>query len=904
MRSEDDAYQRAHARLFTTAKNAQRYQIDYLLGSGGMGIVLAAWDTKLLRTVAIKRISCASRQEAFATSRTLREASILAAVAHPNVVPVYDVLIEGAEVSIVMELVEGETLTDWLGSATRADREILSVFTQAGQGLVAAHRAGIVHRDFKPSNVVIGDDGRPRVVDFGIARFVGADPPTPTTATLRGGTSSHAGTPRYAAPEQFRGDATAASDQFSFCVALFEALCGEHPFAGCDNTRPRRPLPARWRALPRHVRRVLARGLDPDPAHRWPSMDVLLGHLRPSRLRRRLAIFLAGGVLVGAALVPFPDPARCRDLADQADARWNADQRVELERVFEGAEFGAAQKMWPDVENGVDAWFERFHAAAQQACEQSAVESAQACLAGALAHADAYLERVASGEPAALIAAARAAEELTDPDACLDPESAERTRVSPHARVEVEAMTVLTLGDPARALALGEVALPKAIRAADMQTATRLALIMCRAHLRLGDSQAALAAARKAAHLAAAGAEDRNWTRAVIQLALMYQRRGRIEDAEREINTAAALAERLHPTDTARSEILDIRSRIAMSRGDFETALRLAHYAREIAEANVDAFTTIAARNDIGTALMQLGRPTEAVEILEENLQAYQGEVGAWHPEIAGAHTNLGVALNAAGRSADAREAFERALEVLTHSPTPDPAALVGLEVSIARTFESKAEEQRWRVHLTRAQALLDETPDIPDALHAYVALTLAGRLLSVGEAVEAAEVAARGRTFAAKLPPARPEAATLAALHGDALLAADKPAAAAAELEPALRQALEIGGLERRATLDLALRVAKTRLALGDRDAAQSLAQDCVQAAEAAKEPLPEWIASSYLILAKAQADHDADAADASARKALDALNAAERELGPRVAFVRADVVAFLERSRQSSED
>ncbi len=292
-----------------------RYVVREWLGEGGMGVVYAAEDPQLGRRVALKLLK-QSREGAAgdeARARLLREAQAMARLSHPNVLPVFDLgTTADGQVFLALELVQGPTLAGWLGERERPWREVLELFLAAGRGLAAAHRAGLVHRDFKPANVLVGADGRPRVTDFGLVRQAreaeGTEPDTSTAtedATLtRAG--AVAGTPAYMAPEQHAGHTVdARADQFSFCIALSEALQGQRPFdegaPGEARWHVRATAPAR---MPRHLREALSRGLSLNPGARFDSMDALLEALsRPEALRPRrrwLALGLAATLGLGA----------------------------------------------------------------------------------------------------------------------------------------------------------------------------------------------------------------------------------------------------------------------------------------------------------------------------------------------------------------------------------------------------------------------------------------------------------------------------------------------------------------------------------------------------------------------------------------------------------------------------
>ena len=219
------------ARVVTVPEPGERvgrFVIRARLGEGGMGVVLAGHDPDLDRPVAIKLLRAGAEAPAY-RARLLREAQALARLDHPNVVKVYDVGVDGERVFVAMELVAGTTLTQWVSAQRRTWREVVGKFVAVGDGLAAVHRAGLIHRDFKPDNVLVDRTGRARVADFGLARLDGAD--GDETPDGHGGrltrTGAVMGTPGYMAPEQQWGsDVDARADQYSFCVALRAALTG------------------------------------------------------------------------------------------------------------------------------------------------------------------------------------------------------------------------------------------------------------------------------------------------------------------------------------------------------------------------------------------------------------------------------------------------------------------------------------------------------------------------------------------------------------------------------------------------------------------------------------------------------------------------------------------------------
>jgi predicted Ser/Thr protein kinase len=291
-----------------------RYRVQRVLGAGGMGVVHEAFDPELERRVALKVLKSSADVTDEARQRLLREARAMARVKHPNVVTVYEVDTDGGRDFVAMELVDGESLADWLRTPhTRA--EILTAFIAAGRGLAAAHAAGLVHRDFKPHNVLRSRDGRVLVTDFGLARGVEGAPAKRTSAPVLSplveltGTGAIAGTPAYMAPEQWRGEEVGpAADQFAFCVALWEALAGERPFRGDTPDQLREAIERGTDGLfasklPRALRAPILRGLAADRSKRWPKIDDLLARLDRRGARTRLAF--AGSFAVVAAAIVF-----------------------------------------------------------------------------------------------------------------------------------------------------------------------------------------------------------------------------------------------------------------------------------------------------------------------------------------------------------------------------------------------------------------------------------------------------------------------------------------------------------------------------------------------------------------------------------------------------------------------
>jgi serine/threonine protein kinase len=327
----------------SSAQRIGRYAVLRELGQGSMGLVIAAYDEELDRRVAVKLLHDTRPASAEHRIRILREAQAMARVSHPNVVQVYEVGelgksgSTGSQVYIAMEFIDGQTLADWQ-QQQHPWEETLQVYIATGQGLLAAHQAGLIHRDFKPDNVLLGADGRPRVADFGLARSgdergaLSTAPAAPIQTPSR--SSGHLqtrltqegtmmGTPVYMPPEQYLGTvADSRSDQFSFCAALYEALYRVLPFQGDTiETLGANVLSGRLRPPPANspvpppVQAAILRGLATDPEQRFPSMKELLAALSfnpaldpaASPLSRRafsFSLLLTGLLLVAIFLRP------------------------------------------------------------------------------------------------------------------------------------------------------------------------------------------------------------------------------------------------------------------------------------------------------------------------------------------------------------------------------------------------------------------------------------------------------------------------------------------------------------------------------------------------------------------------------------------------------------------------
>ncbi|MDB4970375.1 MAG: Serine/threonine kinase [Myxococcales bacterium] len=392
-----------------------RYLILEQLGAGGMGVVYVAFDPQLDRKVAVKvlRTNLGVDQSRF-RARMLREAKAMARLSHPNIVAVHDVGVEGDRVFLAMELVEGGTLKSWLRGKKPTWRQVLELYRGAGRGLAAAHAAGLVHRDFKPENVLVGADERARVTDFGLARSLASreTPSEETEASLdedeappavsadamdsldaaltRAGTVM--GTPGYMAPEQVYGEvADARSDQFGFCAALYEALYGQRAFPGSSADEVNQAVadgkvrePAPDSKVPAWLRRALLRGLRVDPDERWPSMDALIEVLSDDPAQRRLRWIAAGAALltafaIVAATRHFGDARErmCQGAERRLGGVWDPARKAAVARAFARSGKGWAARAGQETTRALDGYAAGWVAEHGDACEATRLRGEQ-----------------------------------------------------------------------------------------------------------------------------------------------------------------------------------------------------------------------------------------------------------------------------------------------------------------------------------------------------------------------------------------------------------------------------------------------------------------------------------------------------------------------------------------------
>ncbi len=665
-----------------------RFVILRELGAGAMGTVHAAFDPRLKRSVALKRVRplAGGSSAAAAEDRLVREARALARLSHPAVVAVHDAEWIDGRVTVAMELVEGTTLERWLKETPRRLAEVLPLLLEAARGLAAAHAAGIVHRDFKPSNVLVGTDGRARVSDFGLARDAsGAEAPERAGA-LDGHQTLHltrtgelVGTPAYMAPEQLSGEsASARSDQFSYAVTLFEALTGTRPFSGStvcallhqirEGAVDRRSL----EQLPSALRPVLLKALSQDPAERYASMEALCTALEAAqglggRKLWLLAVPVAAGLVACGYLLVTAPVRRCERGAVRAAALWPQEARDKVRAALAATGKPFTERVFSSVDGRLTdyarRWGERYVAAC---ADRAHVEERLACLGSGAQQVDALVRSLGSGAEELAAQAAQAAAALPAPERC-----------------DAPAAQVVAQGP-----------------AAD---AAREAIAQARSELGLGRYATAVPTAALAQQKAREAQSDSLLAEASFVKARLEQRAGRYQDARRSFDEALAAAKPAHRRDLEAAAAVDL----VRLEGDYLGRFEEGNAWWERARALVDAYgddpeLRIRLEQGAGIILVANSRMKEGVERQRAALALAEQSAASDPALIAAAHQSLASALHRTGQREDALGHAKTAVELNTLVLGPDhPTTALSLEslgivqLELSRCDEAKATLRR-----------------------------------------------------------------------------------------------------------------------------------------------------------------------------------------------------------------
>ena len=795
-----------------------RYRIVDLLGAGGMGVVYSAEDTELNRRVALKLLhpdGDPTREPA----ALLREAQALARVSHPNVITVFEVGSFDQRVFVAMELVEGWTLREWLASAKRSWREVLAVCADAGRGVAAAHASQLVHRDLKPDNILVGDDGWVRVTDFGLALVAGR----PADAAV-------AGTPRYMAPEQLaHGEADAASDQYSFCILMRESLA---------------PLGA-----PGWVDRILTRGLSQAPQKRFESMAALLGALEQTPVRRRRAMWSVGaGCLFALTLAALAlRPAPCALLAQPATALYPPERAARIRSTFEATGKPFAQVAADEVDLVVTSWLRQWSAASVEACEATYVRHAQSselldlrteCLRRSLDQAQALLSLLDHADARLVERASQTVHGLPELAVCDDgatlragprrpTDSKVRSLLAPLEARLAQAIALQTAGKYHESL--GELE----SLVVDARASGHLPLL-AEVHYSLGDlselsgnAEAARINLDEAIRLSEEVGDDRLKARAWVRLVFVEIKPSRAAEGQHAAKMAEATLRRIGGGGTLAAQLAAGRASIDLLEGHHDEALRHTLEAVELQEklgpADDPRMSSVqlqlgtldvaigdyrgayaafmracaidqkhlgpahprlaACENSLAGMLCFFGQYDEALVHARRSLALRQASLGADHLLTFSSWCNVGEALRGLGKNEEALAAFDKALGARASHGEQNlviPSAEDGMGmVLLAQGHFEKAEP-----HLVKSLELNQKLFGADSAEAAWQKTQLADLETRQGRAREALVLA---RSSVAILEPqgaAHPQLARPLLVLGQALLAAKKPELARPLLE------------------------------------------------------------------------------------------------------------------------
>ena len=703
-----------------------RYVIESVAGAGAMGVVYAARDPSLDRSVALKCV--AATGDARAKERMLREARAMAQLSHRNVVSIFDVGTFGDDVFFAMELLRGRTLRQWLPGRTRP--QIIAVLADAGRGLAAAHAAGIIHRDFKPDNVLIGDDGRTCVTDFGLAREAdaSADPPAEMTVDALSATGQLVGTPVYMAPEQLAGGpADVRSDQFSFCVVLYECLVGRRPFEGTTIAElraaiARGPVAA---SLPAWLHRIVTRGLAVDPAQRFASMGAVVAALArdPSLRRRRLA---GGAVLLGAAIaiafaIPHSHDA-CPDPRGRLAGTWDDARRGELARAFalQPRPFTATALAHATaaLDHYADQWIDLRREVCRATYErrdqsEARYDSELACLERRRGDLAATVEVLTGADEQTVRNALTVVHGLPDLRPCRDGETlVGQTPLPANLATRTQLDAVMTSLATAKALAKAgkmhaaqlavDAVVPPARTLGFAPVLAELLYIDGKLQMATHDATRAERSLDEAATFAATAKDDALAARIAIQLAYtigaLAQRFPESASLGRVARTAV---QRAGDPDDLVIDWHDAVGAVLSEQGKYEDALP--HFRDAVALAEKSKPSALADQlGKLAAILDGAGQYAEARAPSERSIALTEAELGPDHPDLAFALDALGAIDYDAGQYADAQRSYRRALAILdklgepaTYNTTEAIEGLGNAALALGQLDEARAQHER-----------------------------------------------------------------------------------------------------------------------------------------------------------------------------------------------------------------
>jgi eukaryotic-like serine/threonine-protein kinase len=726
-----------------------RYSVVGRLGEGGMGVVYQAWDPQLDRMVALKVLRTGRAQHGVPSPDLLLlgEAQTLARIEHPNIVSVYDAGVTSERVFIAMELCRGQNLREWLVRGDHGVREVLDVFMAAGRGLAAAHYAGIVHRDFKPANVLIGEQGAVQVADFGMARLVelsiDADTDVASDSAHDRNVSTIVGTPMYMAPEQLLGRlGDHRMDQFSFCLCLYWALLGESPFLGRTFQERRRVVPlglgtvererlSRARHVPVRVRRALLRGLSVDPDERFSSMEVLLAELAE---RRRwpwvLSSFtLTVGLGLGALAMSEAQEEPCEQPWAALGGSWGEGPRQRLAEAIARTHHPTATEQLERVVGAFDRYAREWIDGYSEACRATYVTYTQSEALFDLRMACLERRRVQLEIAVDTMAHAADLEELDDRmslpfrlpgiDECSDVATLESVDPLPSdgpTRARIEALmkridlanTLWKAGELQDGVVVAHAAVVEAREVGYLPVLAQSLECLGRLQADGASPEAAELTLREAIAVGAHGHDEQSVARAWSSLVYVLMLQGQLAVAE-SLGFAAEVAVDRAGDETARGWLFNTLGALHSERGDHDQAhgyLQRALGIKSRLRGAQDLDVGITWSN-LGFVLGNAGRWSEANDAFDQAQAIFAATVGPNHPLNDVARTGL-------CRVAAKRRYYGIALDLCTdalrrlESTTTSPALVSRVKISTAKALRGLGRLGEARQMALEARAHVD----------------------------------------------------------------------------------------------------------------------------------------------------------------------------------------------------
>ncbi len=779
------------------------------IGEGGMGKVYSAFDSILDRRVCLKFLKSHGRDGGSdgGNRLLLEEARALAHVSHPAILPIYDVGEFEDQVYLVTEFVDGWTLTEWVRQQTPEPNEVVAALRRAGKGLVAAHDALIVHRDFKPDNVMMGRDGRVRVMDFGLA--------------LRGHTGSDAsdghGTPRYMAPEQREGAvATAASDQFAFCLTLVYCLGGDVDAVRKD--------PELIGGLPvdKHVRAALRRGLSTNPDDRYATLQDLLDALR-ARQRSVVRVGALAAVAVVAALAAtlwhqgWAEPP-CTGSEALVGGEWNAGVADALRGVYSATGSPVAGQSFALVEQTMNAFAADWTQSRTEACRATEVRHEQSrsmldrrmlCFDRRLRERNAVLDLLYTADAGTVAETGDILSAIEPVARCNDLESLNSLRIDPveeshredFARIDTllaQAGAQFEAGRYASAFEIAQ-------RGLDEARALNHPWQVARAHYAVGKAREpfdefdlAERELKRAFRGAIALGDDALAAKSLARLMFIASSRQFDQArAQQWIEWKQSLAP-WFAHDRQLAALLDLEHGLALEPvGEFEAAEALLLRAVQALDAELgsQAIPTLRARGNYANVVLMQGRMEEGARKLEELIPDLRSALGDQHSNLASMLGSLAVAYKETGRGAQALKLEREALEISVANLGPDSSEVGVIRIALAESLLNADRPEQALQEALSAGRIFSESLDEGHPW-GLVAATLAAR--AQGILGRPSQALATLDSAIALCPvsqmPARQQVGTWV-VRARILAALSRPAEARADLLKAQSLLPEVGG-------------------------------------------------------------------------------------------------------------